>query len=417
MRENMKLGKEMSRETVIDWNKFKVEATGKHLETARNSYIEFCKMLDEVGFELVSDYIRNKGKVKLIYKLDDNIILNITPNHFKCTTYKRIINFKNKLKKNNDKFIRFVKLTPSGNFVAQIQTFDNGIIDIDISQYNSFSKGRQDFYNKLKEIGGHTTDYYINDKEKMNIYVDNIKLNPVIPSNFKRTHKTIINFKNNLKNNGDEFIKFTGLTNDGSLIVKIKTFDGVEVLKGINSYSRWRDSRQSTYDYCKEKGYKILSSYIKDGEKILIDFNCGHEPHWIRPNSLKKYYGCPICNESKGEKVVRLYLENNNINFIQEYRFEDCRYKNLLRFDFYIPNRNLCIEYDGMQHFKSFDYFGGEERLKVTQKRDKIKNRFCEENNINLLRIPYYELDNIDKILDREFGKPNNPKEELKVVC
>ncbi|MFH0334633.1 PDDEXK family nuclease [Clostridium perfringens] len=140
-------------------------------------------------------------------------------------------------------------------------------------------------------------------------------------------------------------------------------------------------------------------------DKILIDFNCGHKPNWIIPSSLKRNHGCPICDESKGEKYVRIYLENNNIDFIQEYRFEDCRYKYTLPFDFYIPDNNLIIEFDGIQHYRENNYFRGNNIFKDTQKRDKIKNKYCKDNGINLLRIPYWELESIEDILDEEFER------------
>lgn len=243
---------------------------------------------------------------------------------------------------------------------------------------------------------------------------NNISLN-IKPNSFKTTiYKSIVVLKNNLTKNNDMFVKFIDLTNKGNLIVKIKTFDGGEVDIDMASYDHWNKSRKDTYYYCSSKGYKILSPYISSEEKILVDFSCGHNSHWITPSSLKRNCGCPICSESKGEKFIRLYLESNNINFVQEYRFEDCRYKSSLRFDFYISKYNLCIEYDGKQHFEAFEYFGGEESFKNIQKRDKIKNKFCEENNIRLIRIPYWKLDNIEKILDEEFDKL---KGVIKRVC
>lgn len=245
-------------------------------------------------------------------------------------------------------------------------------------------------------------------KKKMNIFIGSIKLNSMEPHSFKtQTYKSIINIKNQLIENGDEFVKFVGLTEGGKLIIDIKTFDKDEVNIDIAHYNSWNKSRQDTYDYCKEKGYKILSPYISDKEKILIDFNCGHEPNWISPNNLKKDTECPVCSESKGEKAIREYLENNNIEFEQEYRFSDCKYKYTLPFDFYIKEYNLCVEFDGEQHYKAKDFFGGEEGLRSTKIRDKIKNKYCKENNINLLRIPYYELSNVENILDEEFERLN----------
>ncbi|HFD2033423.1 TPA: hypothetical protein ACF2DD_002000 [Clostridium perfringens] len=133
----------------------------------------------------------------------------------------------------------------------------------------------------------------------------------------------------------------------------------------------------------------------------------------VVPSNLKSGVGCPICDESKGEKAIRLYLEKNKIGFIQEYRFEDCRCKKELPFDFYIPEYNLCIEFDGEQHHKAFKYFGGEEKLKLTQTRDKIKDDYCKDNGINLLRIPYYKLDEIEEILDEEFDRLRKELKEI----
>lgn len=388
----------------IDWNKFKVEVKGHNFQKAKQGYIEFCKMLNEVDFELVGNYIGAKEKVEIKYKFNDDIKFNMKPSKFKDQTYKRMTNFKKQLKVNNDKFIKFIGLTNGGNLIAKIKTFDGGEINVDTGAYGKWDNGRKDFYRKLKEIGGHTTDYYIGKETKIDIYIDGVKLNPICPNGFKiYTHKAIVNFKSKLKENNDEFIRFIKLSGKGSLIAKIKTFDSGVVNLDIRIYNKFSKSRKDTYNYCKSKGCKILSPYISTKDKMLIDFNCGHKPNWIIPSALKYGIGCPTCDESKGEKVIREYLENNNIEFIQEYRFDGCRYKNQLPFDFYIPNKNLIIEFDGIQHFEVRDYFGGEKEFEDTKIRDKIKNDYCKDNNINLLRIPYWELSNIEKILDVEF--------------
>ena len=83
------------------------------------------------------------------------------------------------------------------------------------------------------------------------------------------------------------------------------------------------------------------------------------------------------------------HLENNNINYSRQHKFEGCVYKNKLPFDFYLPNYNCCVEYDGIQHFVSSEFFGGEEKLKYIQNNDKIKNEYCNDNNIRLIRIKY----------------------------
>ena len=107
---------------------------------------------------------------------------------------------------------------------------------------------------------------------------------------------------------------------------------------------------------------------------------------------------CPICSqkESSGEFKIRKYLEENNIDFEQEKRFSDCRDTKPLSFDFYLPNNNMCIEFDGKQHYS--DVFGDESFIK-TKLHDDIKDKYCEKNKISMLRIPYWEYNKIENIL------------------
>jgi hypothetical protein len=107
--------------------------------------------------------------------------------------------------------------------------------------------------------------------------------------------------------------------------------------------------------------------------------------------------GCPRCNESKGEKAINNFLTEQNIQFNPQYRFKDCKDKKTLPFDFYLPNYNICIEYQGQQHYKPIERFGGKEQLKYVQKHDRIKRKYCKDNNIKLIRIKY--TDNTIKVL------------------
>jgi len=105
--------------------------------------------------------------------------------------------------------------------------------------------------------------------------------------------------------------------------------------------------------------------------------------------------GCPICKYSKGEIFIQNYLNVRDIKFEPQFRFEKCKNKNTLPFDFYLPNYNLCIEYDGEFHY--IDKFGGLEQQKIN---DEIKNNFCIKENIKLIRIPYTEFNKIEIILN-----------------
>ncbi len=76
------------------------------------------------------------------------------------------------------------------------------------------------------------------------------------------------------------------------------------------------------------------------------------------------------------------------------------------RFDFYLPNLNICIEFDGRQHYNiDNSYFGGEEEFLRIKERDGIKNQYCKDNDITLIRIPYWDIENIDKILKEKLCK------------
>lgn len=107
-----------------------------------------------------------------------------------------------------------------------------------------------------------------------------------------------------------------------------------------------------------------------------------------KPNNHLRGGGCPKCNSSHGEEKIRNYLLENNIIFEEQKRF-----KELIKapFDFYLPEKNLLIEYNGIQHYKSVEYFGGKERLIKQQKTDKLKRQFAKENNIKLLTIKFDE--------------------------
>lgn len=113
-------------------------------------------------------------------------------------------------------------------------------------------------------------------------------------------------------------------------------------------------------------------------------------------------HGCPKCNESKGEKLIKWYLDKIGIEFQQEKTFDGCVDIRKLRFDFYLPNYNSCIEFDGIHHFEVIEY--GDGKLKDTIKKDNIKNKFCNDNNIPLLRIKYTDIDNISTLIETFIG-------------
>lgn len=148
------------------------------------------------------------------------------------------------------------------------------------------------------------------------------------------------------------------------------------------------------YDYS-------LTNYINSTIKVKIICPV-HGEFEQKPNDHLNGCGCFKCTESKGEKEIRFLLEKNNVEFEIQKTFDKCKLKNKLRFDFYLPENNLCIEFDGRQHFEINEFFGGKLYLIELQKKDKIKNEYCKENNIDLIRIRYDE--NINDIINKIYN-------------
>ena len=127
---------------------------------------------------------------------------------------------------------------------------------------------------------------------------------------------------------------------------------------------------------------------------------------WLSYNehvTNKRVCSCCVEKTYKGEKKIKEYLETHNIPYIPQKTFDDLKDSKSLHFDFYLPTYNLAIEYDGRQHFEPVDFGGGMENAEAefqnTIKHDKMKQKYCSTNNINLLRINYNEYDNIENIL------------------
>jgi len=151
-----------------------------------------------------------------------------------------------------------------------------------------------------------------------------------------------------------------------------------------------KDIHGNKYDYSLVK-YKDSHTKIK----IIC------KKHGIfeqRPYSHLSNAGCPKCKQSKGEKTINNKLTNLNIDFVNQKIFKDCKNIRYLPFDFYLPDYNMCIEYDGRQHYQHIEYFGDKNNFIYTKHNDKIKTNYCKDNNIDLLRIRYDE--NIEEKLN-----------------
>lgn len=174
----------------------------------------------------------------------------------------------------------------------------------------------------------------------------------------------------------------------------------------------------------------VLSDYTTSGSKLqFLHKKCG-KISYITPNDfLNSGTRCQHCSPSlsQGESAVAKGLTLLELEYRMEVTFKECRNKNVLPFDFAVYNNEcqlaLLIEYDGEHHFMPVQFGGisierAKENLKQTQSNDFIKTSYCKENNIPLLRIPYWDFDDIRVILEKELKKHGLLKEyrELEVV-
>lgn len=144
--------------------------------------------------------------------------------------------------------------------------------------------------------------------------------------------------------------------------------------------------------------FKYLGANKKSS---VLHIKCG-KYFEAAPSTLLKGHGCPYCKLSKGENIIKNCLESKfaNIKFVQQYPIYDLPHKTKpLSFDFYIPSLNIAIEFQGSQHYIKNKFLGGDKEFKESNFRDKLKNSYCKDSGIKLLEIPYWEKDNIEKIL------------------
>ncbi len=232
-------------------------------------------------------------------------------------------------------------------------------------------KSQESILEKIKNIHG---DKYIYDKVIYKGIDQHIILKCKIHGEFLITPHSIFNQKAGCKECG--YIKLS----------KIFKLDQNDFIKKASLIHR------NIYDYSRV--------VYKNTDKKVIIVCKKHGQFYQTPHSHLNGHGCSKCKQSNGEKEILFFLESKKIKYFYHKHLPGCIYKGKLFFDFYLPKLNICIEYDGIQHFKPIDYFGGLEQFNETIKKDLIKNDFCQKNNINLIRISYKE--NIIKKLKNE---------------
>lgn len=158
-----------------------------------------------------------------------------------------------------------------------------------------------------------------------------------------------------------------------------------------------------------DKYYYDKVFYVNAITKVVITCSKHGDFEQCPDKHTSSGQGCPSCRLSHGERDLMNIFISRNIDFFPQKTFDDLRgsVKNTrLSYDFFLPEHNLLVEYDGQQHFEAVNIFGNipnkEEQMKIfreTQHRDRLKNDYAINNGFKLLRMPYWERKNMEHIL------------------
>jgi len=141
-------------------------------------------------------------------------------------------------------------------------------------------------------------------------------------------------------------------------------------------------------EYVWEEPYKSTNS------KILVRHTVCNMEFKTSPSNFIRGSRCPFCNSSKGELLVRDFLDSNEIKYEAQKQFKNLRgSKKAMSFDFYLPNNHIAIEYNGIQHYEPVKFFGGSKKYHNQVEHDNKKATYCVEHSISLLVLPYWDTD------------------------
>ena len=173
--------------------------------------------------------------------------------------------------------------------------------------------------------------------------------------------------------------------------------------------ARQSDLTDNKYrEACEQRGLQYINT-IRENGKIYVEYICPNHKdigmqrmyYW---NLLRIDQGCAFCHKSEWENFIRLIFVKLGILYETEKEFDGLIDVRPLRFDFYLPEYQKVIEYDGRHHFEPINFNGISESQALKEfddvkRRDKLKNDYCYNHHIPLLRIPYYEFDHAEQMI------------------
>ena len=297
------------------------------------------------------------------------------------------------------------------------------------------AKKQQSFIEESKLIHGDKYDYslvnYVNNRTKVKIICRKCKkIFEQSPDNHLKG-KGCPNCKNSrpLSLTQEEFIEKSNLIHDNKYDYSLVEYKGIEKkikiicpkhgvfeqlaashMKGHGCQKCAIEAGKLTQEEFIERSKKVhgnkydysLVKYVDSKTEVkIICKKCG-KIFEQKPENHYNGANCPCSQSFKGEQRIANYLIDKNIKYIPQKNYDDLinpKTGKKLRYDFYIEERNLLIEFNGIQHYEPVEHFGGKETFEQSQYRDKLKIDYAQKNNIKLLTIPYWDYDRIEEIL------------------
>lgn len=265
-------------------------------------------------------------------------------------------------------------------------------------------KNTEQFISEAKDVWGDKYDYslvdYKNARTKVKIIYDDIVYEQLPTSHLKYPVEGFIDYdifiKRAIKKWEDKYdyslVEFTNCHNKVKII-----YDGIiyeQLPLNHLTYAPEKILRKTQEEFIEQSSKYHGGKYSYDkveyiNDRIKVIIGCSKHGEFLQIPNVHLRSGCPSCNESKGEKEISKFLDKYKITYKRQHKFEDCKNQYQLPFDFYIPLMRTAIEFDGIQHYQPIDYFGGLEAYNRLKINDEIKNNYCEDNYINLIRIKY----------------------------
>lgn len=432
----------------VDWNKFK----GLNNNKAKKGYIRLCELLHKNGHILESDYVNTRTHIYVNYNCGHKSN-KVAPNNYKkgqgcpkcagqCPEQAKE-DFINILKENGHELLsEYVDAR-----TKVLIDFNCGHEPHEVAPYNYKNgtrcpkcsghcpeQAKEYFMEVLNNNGHKLLSEYKGTHEKVLIdYLDGSEPYWIYPNSYKSGNKCLAKCSDKAKEeffnilHSNEHILLSEYKNtnikvlidfkcghEPHLITPSHYKSGRGCPKCVNNTKS--QGKEELIRLLKTNGHILLSEYVDAHTKVLIDFNCGHEPNWTKPNNYKNGARCPECNVNKGEVALRNLLLDMGYEVKTQHKYEDLKDKRMLPYDFYLPEYNLLIELDGEHHRQEMYYKSKNDitdmdevdaylKLCDRQYKDKLKDDYAKDNNIPLLRIEYNSKIDLDKwkqlILDK----------------